>query len=108
MVGCSLTLNKDTLVETEKQARENQIEIMGEDGAGDGLYYPELDFKISEMYFDEKEEKLVINGSIHQNNLELGYFSSYDLPVDLDLVIDLIQMYIKKLNKLKTILEATK
>lgn len=40
-------------------------------------------------------------------NNELGYFS-IDINLDLDTVVDIIEFYMKKLGKLKTVLEATK
>lgn len=45
---------------------------------------------------------LSINGSN-----DLGYFSM-DIDLDLDTVVDIIEFYMKKLGKLKTVLEATK
>jgi len=72
------------------------------------LYYPDLRFEIEEMYYDNEEEKLVLNGNIYCGKEHLGNLYSNDLPIDLDLVVDLVQVYMKKLGKLKTVLEATK
>ncbi|MCK9371142.1 hypothetical protein M0R04_14615 [Candidatus Dojkabacteria bacterium] len=103
-----LTLNKNVLAETGLQARQESLEVDSEDK--DTLTYPNLKFVINELYFDAAEERLVMNGSMYTSdkNQELGYFSSFDIPIDFDLVIDMIQAYMKKLGKLKTVLEATK
>lgn len=107
MTSINLTLQKDSLKATEKEATFKAEEIYGVEDSKNYLEY-ELRFDISEMYFDDDSEKLVINGSLFSGKEELGMISSYDLPIDLDLVVRLVQSYIKKLNKLKTVLEATK
>ncbi|MCK9429476.1 MAG: hypothetical protein M0R17_05690 [Candidatus Omnitrophica bacterium] len=108
MVEFYLNLNKEALKRTEKEATDESINELGEDDGKKELVYNNLRLEIGEMYFDEEKERLVLNGDIFDGKEDLGYISSYDLPIDLDLVVDLVQMYIKKLNKLKTVLEATK
>jgi len=108
MVEAYLSLNKKILKETEKEATEQSIKDLGEEDGEKELTYSDLTFDIGELYFDEDSGKLVLNGSLLTDGKSLGYFSSFDIPVDLDLVIGLVQMYMKKLGKLKTVLEATK
>lgn len=110
MTDFYLELKKDGLKKTEKEATNNAIETYGDDGeeSKNALNYPDCRLDISEFYFDEKSERLVLNGMIYQGKEELAYISSFDLPVGLDMVVDLVQTYMKKLGKLKTVLEATK
>lgn len=103
-----LTLKKDTLKATEKEATEQAISDIGEEEGKNELVYSNLKFNISEYYFDEDKGTIFLSGELIDNGKELGYFSTDELPVDLDLVIDLVQLYMKKLGKLKTVLEATK
>jgi len=107
MVEFYLNLNKDALKNTEELATNKSMEDLGDEGKNQ-LTYSNLRLDISEMYIDEKTETLVLNGNIYCGKEDLGYISSYDLPIDLDLVVDLVQIYMKKLGKLKTVLEATK
>jgi hypothetical protein len=108
MVEFYLQLNKEALKKTEKFAIDKSVEDLGEEDGKKELTYSDLRFDIGEMYFDDKTEKLVLNGNLYCGKEDLGYISSYDLPIDLDLVVDLVQSYMKKLGKLKTVLEATK
>lgn len=108
MVAFSLDLHELALERTKKLAKDYAIECYGEEDVGDNLNYNDLRLDIDEMYFDETEERLVLNGSLYCGKEELGSISSYDLPMDLDLVVKLVQVYMKKLGKLKTVLEATK
>lgn len=46
-------------------------------------------------------------GSLEKGNIELGYISE-SISLDLDTVTEIVQYYMKKLGKIKTVLEATK
>ena len=65
------------------------------------------DYNFNEMPL-EKDEILFENGKIYlSGNNDLGYFS-IESKLDLDVVVQIIEFYMKKLGKLKTVLEATK
>ena len=70
-----------------------------------------LDDKLDEVSFDSSTGKLncsfILTGTSKKGNVDLGYLS-LDLELDLDTVTDLVSYYMKKIGKLKTILEATK
>jgi len=108
MVEFYLNLSKEVLKRTEKEATEESIKEIGEEDGKNQLTYSDLRLDISEMYFDEEKERLILNGALFYGKEELGYISSFDLPIDLDIVVDLVQLYMKKLGRLKTVLEATK
>lgn len=74
----------------------------------------ELDFDNIEMSDQEIEfEKDIITcsgdmvGFKNGQKVDLGYLS-LDIKLDLDLAVEIIEFYMKKLGKLKTVLEATK
>ena len=108
-------LSKKTFEETKKVANEEGISNVGDDGKDDLLYpYVVLIPDKSEgFYFDERKNVISIAGDLFLSNErdelkeKLGY-SSIDIPLDFEIVIDIIEAYRKRLGKLKTVLEATK
>ena len=81
----------------------------GEDGKEMNLNYLKLDSKPDERYFDIKNNKLVFSGGLVDIDTEdnVGYLS-LDLDLDAETLLELVSMYIKKLSKLKTVLEVVK
>ena len=69
----------------------------------------ELDSQPSERYFDEKKGKLIFSGSLKDKDLDanLGYLS-FELDMNADTLLEIIQTYMKRLGKIKTVLEAVK
>ena len=69
----------------------------------------ELDSDPSERYFDDKKGKLIFSGNLKDkdSNVSLGYLS-FDLDMNADTLLEVIQIYMKKLGKVKTVLEAVK
>ena len=58
----------------------------------------------SNYELDEDSNSLRVWGDFSNG---LG-FISLDIPLDFDMVTDIIQMYVKKINKVRTVLEAIK
>jgi len=56
---------------------------------------------------DLDDETITISGDITINNKRLG-FVSLTTKIDINIVSEIVNTYVKKLNKLKTVLEATK
>ena len=81
----------------------------GEEGKEMNLDFLKLSSKSDERYFDIKDNTFTFSGSLVDKDTEedLGYLS-LNLEVDADTLLDLVSMYIKRLSKLKTVLEAVK
>lgn len=101
-----LNLDRKTLEETKEEAKKRDIEDCGEEDST-GYKYPNVSFDIDSTELND--ETINFSGSMMDklSGKDLGYLS-IDFTPDLDLIIELIQAYMKKLGKLKTILEATK
>lgn len=63
-------------------------------------------FTMEEYYYDEKDNNLVITGNLQ--SLEGQTFIGICIPLSDMVLIDIMQGAIKKLNKLKTVLETLK
>ncbi len=69
----------------------------------------ELDSEPAERFFDEKKGTFTFSGSLKDKESEenLGYLS-FTLDMDADTLLEIIQVYMKRLGKVKTVLEAVK
>lgn len=105
-VDVYLTLSKTTIEETKKEVNKEAIAQMGEDGKDD-LYYPDCLWEIEELYFDEDDQGLSICGEFYHNGQKLGYLST-NIKLGHETIIEIIEFYMKKLGKLKTVMEAIK
>lgn len=103
-VSTFLTLNKEGLKATEKEANKEAIAELEEEGK-DLLYYSDLDWKTDEIYFEDGE--LLINGELFYNGKKLGYLGP-NIPLGNDTIIEIIDYYMNKMEKVKAVLEATK
>lgn len=63
-------------------------------------------FKTDEYYFDEEKNELVMSGTLKSENGET--YLAISMPLSDAVLIDILHHSIKKLNKLKTALEAIK
>ncbi len=57
------------------------------------------------MYFENGE--LLISGELFHNGKELGYLSP-TIPLGNETIIEIIEYYMEKMEKVKAVLEATK
>ena len=91
------------LSEFEKQ-KKDAIETAKANGSEDHATFEDIQWNID---FDNTEinedGKIYISGSLEK----FGYLS-IDITLGLDDIAEIISVYMKKVNKLKTILEATK
>ncbi len=110
-----LNLSKKTFNKTKEDANKEGISTSGDEGKDD-LLYPFLKIVTDRndgLYFDEDTNSLNLAGDVfisdESDNTKdkLGYLS-LQIPFNMDLVIEIIEVYRKKLGKLKTILEAIK
>ena len=101
MVEVYLNLTESNLENLKKQAKE---EAMSNDDK-DGLTFPSCKLALDECYISD-EGKLVFNGDLTFNGKDFGYIGLEDLEITPDLAQKIIETYVNKLNKIKTILEA--
>ncbi len=104
-VDTYLTLRKDTLKKTEKQANEDAISEYGKEEGKDELRYEDIDFKADEVYFEEGE--LHVSGELFCAGEKFGYLSQ-EIPLGNDTIIEIIEYYVDKLKKIKEVISATK
>lgn len=98
-----LLLNDKIIKETREEAIKRWKEDSGEE---DYMQYNGCDLNEQEVSFDDGV--LEIYGDLmDSSNKELGTLTVKH-RLDLDIVINIIEYYRKKLAKLKTVLEATK
>lgn len=100
-----LSLNKEGLKQTKKKAEEEAIASYGEEDGGKDLVYSEAEFNAEEVYFEEG--CLNINGSLSAFGEDLGYIS-HIIPLGNDTVMEIMNHYIQKLEKLKDFVESLK
>lgn len=102
-----LSINGEGLEKSKKKANEDAKS--NEENSKD-FQYADAILIPEEFGFDSNNGTLQINGTMYVDGSQetaLGYLSM-DISPDLDTIIDIIQFYMKKLGKLKTVLEATK
>lgn len=101
-----LTLKKKNIDKTDQEAYQRALENWEAQEDHD-LLYPDAKLSIDEIYLNDDEDSIHLSASIIDGKHTLGDFSA-DISLTIDLSLDIIDRYIKKLNKLKTILEAAK
>jgi len=105
MTGIYFNMKKKSFEATKSKANKNAIESdpNNEDTKNELLY--EMDLIDMETEFD--------NGNIHVHGnavfegKDMGFFELTFKP-DQELIVDIIETYVKQLNKVKTLIEATK
>lgn len=104
-----LTLSKSGLKATEKAASKDAFDTYGENdsAAPDTLLHQNVSWHIDEMYFDKESESIEMNGEFNSFGNKLGYMSQ-SVHISSELLIEIIEHYMKKLGKLKTVMEAIK
>lgn len=101
-----LTISKKGLEKTKKKASDKGKEEFGDDGKDD-LYYPDCTWECEEVYFDKEEQSLMASGEFSSYGEKIGYLSP-KIKFSNDTIVEIIEHYMKKMAKLKTVLEATK
>jgi hypothetical protein len=105
-----LDINENAFSSLRDNAIEEAKSTLGDERV-DELSFTNLEFLNPEYEFDEKDGSLTYYGSLSgfgkKGKVDFGYLS-VDVKIDLDLAVKIIEFYMKKLGKLKTVLEATK
>jgi hypothetical protein len=103
MAEVYINLNKDFLAKTGLKATEAAEKSLGEDEKNTFLY----DSCTMNQETEISDGEIAIYGTVYDGSQELGYIDVRFRP-DMDDIITLIDFYMKKLGKLKTVMEATK
>lgn len=106
MSNASLTIYEKAFNSLKEEAKKKAKEELGNDREDDLCFY-NLEFQDQECEFNEKTGELVTYGALYDDDKNLAWVD-VKLKVDLDLAVEIIEYYMKKLGKLKTVLEATK
>ena len=96
-----LSIDGGFLNKNKSEANKKAISEYGEDNKED-LLFDKVSWEENEPTLEFKDGVFHIYGGT-----DLGYLD-VETELDLDTVVDIIEYYMKKLGKLKTVLEATK
>jgi len=93
-------IDKSYIDKHAEGARESAVKQFGEEDAGDDLLFEDVEMKSVEAEVEDEK----IDFSL---DTEMGYIS-FEWSPDVDELIGIIELAVKKSNKIKTMLEAIK
>lgn len=93
------------IFEKNKKAAMDFYATESEQGTKEAQFDP--DVVVDDLYFDKNKNTIEFMYTWNINGEDLGSFSE-SIPLDMEMVIEIIECYRKKLGKLKTVFEATK
>lgn len=102
-----LDFDKKVLEDSLDSANKRAIERDGDEGKPNALYENAELRTDDDIGFMSDTETIDFSGHIFHEGKDLGYISG-QIPLDFEDIIAIIEVYRKKLGKLKTVLEATK
>ncbi len=94
----------------KKEAIKRANENAPNDEPNNNMLWENLKVETTEQKFDLESQTLDFSGSLIDTNDDEKHLGFISLKLDLDLetVLEIINLYMKRLGKLKTVLEATK
>lgn len=101
----NLQINIENFENSKEQAKKLFEEEYPSDDSNTYLF-EDLSLDYCEQSVENNQIKLS-GGLVDKNGVDLG-FISFEVPLDLDNLIDLFQGYIKKLQKVKNVMESVK
>jgi len=103
-----LDIDEKIFKSVEKRAKQDSIDRDPNDTERKNhLLFENAKMGIDEIYIEDKSEELYVCGMLQCFGSELGWIS-LTIPLNQEIAKDIIEKYIKKLQKLKTVIEATK
>lgn len=103
-----LNIEGEVFEKHKKAAEETSIESCGEEDGKNSFQFNDLNMVYTEPpHYDEETNCISYGGTLKIGDDDLGYFSD-EIELDFDTIISIIEIYRRKLGKLKTVLEATK
>lgn len=91
--------------ESRKKEGIKSAKMNGDDKS---MTWENLDYCLEKTSCEFRDGELFLFGSLKNKDLTDFGNLSVTIPLDIDTVLDIIEFYMKKLGKLKTVLEATK
>lgn len=105
-MGAYLTLNKEDFDSVkERSLKEYKEQNPNEDN--EEYYFGDAKLLVNDFYLDDKKDTITLNGNLNCFNKQIGWID-LTIPLTQDLVVQIIDRWMKRLGKLKTVLEATK
>ncbi len=101
-----LTINELVLEKIKKEAKEESIANQGKIDGENSLYFGSLPWTLDDVALEDGTLRLGGNIKVDSLGEDLGYIS-ISAQLDLELIAEIVEYYVKKLNRLKTVLEAT-
>ncbi|HED05186.1 MAG TPA: hypothetical protein ENI61_00710 [Ignavibacteria bacterium] len=103
-----LNLNKKEFESVEKRANQESIDSdPNDEEMKNGLYFERATIQINDLYVEDKSDEILLNGNLFAFGKNLGWME-LKIPLNQEMAVQIIDRYMKKLGKLKTVLEATK
>ncbi len=97
-------LNIENIEKHRQEAIEAAVSAYGADVEGE-LLFPNAESEIQD--FRISDNRITFNAKVTHRGDEIGS-CEIDIPLDMDDIAQLISEYVKKANKIKTLLEASK
>ncbi len=108
IVELYLTLDRKEFKSIEPRAIQEAIDSdINDEDMKNTFLFRNAEIRINDLYIEDKSDELLINGAIFSFGKELGWID-FKIPLNQEIAVQIIDKYMKKLGKLKTILEATK
>ena len=98
-----LDMDESIFEKEKKKAKERAREEFGSDNTR-SLFW-DLNFSINELDYNESE--ITATGSVESGSFNLGYLTVV-IPLDIDTIVKVIEDYVKRMNKVKNVLESVK
>jgi hypothetical protein len=108
-----LSIHDKVLNSVKAEGIKKTIEDTGEDNSTDEITLSDglLESKMGDIEFNERTGCLSFSTELaikkDNTSTDIGYFSD-EIEIDLETASDIVNYFMKKLGKLKTVLEATK
>jgi len=106
--NCYLSIDEEVLNQTREYAKKESRETFDDEKVAERtLLYSELEFHIDNIEIDRDDDTMCACGELYLDGKEFG-FISIEIPITLDLLGDMVSVAVKKMNKVKTLLESLK
>ena len=103
-----LSLNRKNLEASKKRAIEEDNEENPNEKIEDKSYlYGDSTLMVNDFFLNEDKDAITLNGNLHCFNKEIAWID-LQIPLTQVFVVEVIDRWMKRLGKLKTVLEATK
>ena len=102
----SSTLTKDEKLFKKLEEKAEEEGLNDEETKYLAIYDDFGNANIDEFYYEEKENEFTLSCNLVTTDGDLSFYISFELPDEV--LIDILSASVKRLNKLKTVLEAVR